>query len=110
MMLPLYYLYLEANEEVRKRMAQIKNRFKVLLAQKELRDGRKYTYESIQQQTGVSPTTLSNYARGTVTRFDEPTLVALCNFLDCELAELIEYPPDLSQQDMASPEMATAIG
>lgn len=89
-------------------MAQIRNRFKILLAQKELQDGQKYTYDDIRQLTGISPTTLSNYAQGTVTRFDEPTLVALCNFFECELAELIEYPPDLSQQNTLSPVMAAA--
>lgn len=91
-------------------MAQIRNRFKILLAQKESRDGRSYTYDDIRLMTNISPTTLSNYARGTVTRFDESTLVSLCKFLECELAELIEYPPDLSQQDMALPAMVTAIG
>jgi len=91
-------------------MAQIRNRFKILLAQKESRDGRSYTYDDIRMLTNISPTTLSNYARGTVTRFDESTLVSLCKFLECELAELIEYPPDLSQQDMALPVMVAAIG
>lgn len=89
-------------------MAQIRNRFKILLAQKELQDGQKYTYDDIRQLTGISPTTLSNYAQGTVTRFDEPTLVSLCNFFECELAELIEYPPDLSQQNTLSPVIAAA--
>lgn len=89
-------------------MAQIRNRFKILLAQKELVDGRSYTYDDIRKLTGISPTTLSNYAQGTVTRFDEPTLVALCKFFDCELAELIEYPPDQSQQNALLPAMAAA--
>lgn len=96
-------------EEVRKRMAQIRNRFRVLLAQKELRDGRRYTYEDIYQATGIGPGTLSSYAKNTVTRFDERTLIALCDFLECELAELIEYPPDQSQQNL-SPLMVAAIG
>ena len=82
-------------------MALIRNRFKILLTQKETRDGRKYTYDDIREAKGISPTTLSNYARGTVTRFDEPTLVALCEFFECELAELIEYPPDQSQQNIS---------
>lgn len=91
-------------------MALIRNRFKILLAQKEAVEERKYTYEDIRQATGISPTTLSNYAQGTVTRFDEPTLVALCKFFGCELAELIEYPPDQSQQSTLSPVMVTAVG
>lgn len=88
-------------------MAQIKNRFRILLAQKENRDGRRYTYEDIYETTGVGPGTLSSYAKNTVTRFDEKTLVALCDFLGCELAELIEYPPDQSQQSMLRPAVLT---
>jgi len=90
-------------------MAQITNRFRILLAQKELRDGRRYTYDDIYEATGIGPGTLSSYAKNTVTRFDEKTLVSLCNFLECELAELIEYPPAQSQQNSLSP-LAAAIG
>ena len=99
------------HEEVRQRMAQIRNRFKILLAQKEAADGRKYTYDDIRGLTGVSPTTLSNYAQGNVTRFDEPTLVALCNWFGCELAELIEYTPAQSQQNtLTSCVIEAAVG
>lgn len=89
-------------------MAQINNRFNILLAQKINRDNRKYTYEDISEATGVSPTTLSAYSQGKVRRFDEVTLVALCKFFECELAELIEYPPDQSQQSTGAPIMLTA--
>lgn len=90
-------------------MAQIRNRFRILLAQKELRDDRRYTYDDIYEATGIGPGTLSSYAKNTVTRFDEKTLIALCDFLECELAELIEYPPVQSQQNSLSP-LAAAIG
>ena len=91
-------------------MALIRNRFKILLAQKETRDGRKYTYDDIRAATKISPTTLSNYAQGEVSRFDDKTLVALCNFFECELAELIEYPPDQSQQNTSLLTVAAVIG
>lgn len=90
-------------------MAQIRNRFRILLAQKELRDDRRYTYDDIYEATGIGPGTLSSYAKNTVTRFDEKTLIALCDFLECELAELIEYPSVQSQQNSLSP-LAAAIG
>jgi len=90
-------------------MARIKNRFRILLAQKESRDGRRYTYDDIYQATGIGPGTLSSYAKGSVTRFDQETLIKLCDFLECDLAELIEYPPDQSQQN-SSPLRMTAVG
>ena len=79
--------------------SQIRNRFKILLAQKEARDGRNYTYNDISQATGIAPNTLSAYANQSVSRFDESILVRLCEFFDCTLAELLEYPPVTSQQN-----------
>ena len=87
-------------------MAQIRNRFKVLLAQKELRDGREYTYEDISQVTGLSTTTITSYAKGRVSRFDTSTLVALCDWFECNLSELIEYPPDKCQENSFVPAFA----
>ena len=83
-------------------VADIRNRFRILLAQKETRDGRSYTYEDIQSATGISPTTLASYAKGRVTRFDSKTLKTLCDFFDCELSELLEYPPVTRQQEAAA--------
>lgn len=87
-------------------MAEIRNRFKILLAQKEARDGVSYTYEDIQAATGISPNTLTSYAKGRVTRFDAVTLIKLCDWLECDLGDLLIYPPEMSQQGfhaMASP-------
>lgn len=81
-------------------MAKVRNRFRVLLAQKEMRDGRNYTYDDIAAATGLSKTTITAYVNGRVSRFDESTLIAVCTWLDCSLAELIEYPPVMSQQSI----------
>lgn len=88
-------------------MAKVRNRFKILLAQKETRDNRSYTYEDIQKATGISPTTLASYAKGRVSRFDEKTIIALCDWLECDLGDLIEYPPVQSQQDQQVALVAT---
>ena len=74
-------------------MSNIRNRFKILLAQKEVRDGRDYTYIDINEATGIAPNTISNYAKNRVTRFDSVTLMKLCDFLECDLADLLIYPP-----------------
>lgn len=87
-------------------MAKVRNRFKILLAQKEARDDRSYTYEDIYEATGISPTTLTNYAQGRVARFDETTLVKLCDWLDCDLSDLLVYPPEASQQGLSPAAMA----
>lgn len=89
-------------------MATVRNRFKILLAQKEARDERSYTYEEIYAVTGISPTTLTSYAQGRVARFDSSTLTKLCDWLECELSDLLVYPPVMSQQDLRSAPMAVA--
>ena len=78
---------------------QVRNRFKILLAQKEMTDGRNYTYEDIYQETGIAPNTLTSYAQGRVERFDGTVLARLCDFFDCEISDLLEYPPVTRQQD-----------
>lgn len=88
-------------------MSKIRNRFEILLAEKQLRDERQYTYEDIHAATGISPNTLTAYVKQRVTRFDNRTVTALCNWLDCDLSELLEYPPEKSQQNSGSRSLAT---
>lgn len=78
----------------------IRNRFKILLAQKELNDGRDYTYNDISETTGLSTRTIMQYAKGRISRFDESSLVALCDWFECDLSELIQYPPVKSRQTL----------
>ncbi len=69
-------------------------RFKVLLAEKELRDGRKYTYSEVRDLTGVATSTLTDWARGDVKYVALSTLAALCVFFECGTADLLEFIPD----------------
>lgn len=89
-------------------MTKIRNRFKILLAQKEAVDGRSYTYDDIYNYTGISPNTLTSYAKGRVSRYDEKTLMALCDWLDCGIADLLVYPQEMSQQSSLALQMAAA--
>ena len=72
--------------------------FKVLLAEKELRDGRKYTYRDIEQATGVNKNTIGLWIGGKVQRFDAPTLEALCTYLDCTVGDLLVLRKDANQE------------
>jgi putative transcriptional regulator len=72
----------------------IQNRLKVLIAQKEISEGRKLTYRTISKETGVSTSTLTAYAKQEVNRFDASTLEALCAFFDCQPGDLLEYVPE----------------
>jgi len=75
----------------------ITNRFKVLLAEKEIRDGRNWSYRAIHEVTGVATRSLSEYAQNKVTRFDAVTLDGLCTFFECQVGDLLIHtlpPPD----------------
>lgn len=89
-------------------MAQITNRFKMLLAQIEAETGVRPTYEDVQKETGIAISTLSSYGRGTVTRYDEKTVMALVDFFNKRLeggvtvGDLLEYPPENGQDKTAT--------
>jgi putative transcriptional regulator len=70
------------------------NRFRLLLAEKEMREKRHIPLTEVKRQTGIAWTTLQSWANNDVTRFDAPVIAALCDFLDCEVGDLIQYNKD----------------
>ena len=72
----------------------ITNRFKILLAEKETRDRRNWSYREISRETGVAPNSLSDYARNRVQRFDAVTLDAMCTFFECSVGDLLVHTPE----------------
>ncbi len=72
----------------------IQNRLKVLLAEKELREGRKLTYRTVAQETGLAIDTLTAYMTQRVNRFDKSTLETFCQYLSCDVGDLLKYSPD----------------
>lgn len=67
----------------------LKNRFKILLAEKEMKEGRRLTYRTIAAETGLSTNTLTKYANQKVSSFDADTVAALCQYFGCSPGELI---------------------
>ena len=62
---------------------------------KELCEAENLTQKDLAARTGLSPTTVGSYYRGTVTRFDKETLESLAIFLNLEsISELIEFIND----------------
>jgi len=72
-------------------MVRITSRFKVLLAEKELRDKRSYTMRDVAKATGVSIYTITALANNTLREFPLEALGAVCGFLDCTTGDLLEY-------------------
>jgi putative transcriptional regulator len=72
----------------------IQNRLKVLLAEKELRENRKLTYRTVAAETGLAIDTLTAYMTQRVNRFDKSTLETLCDYLYCDVGDLLSYSKD----------------
>ncbi len=72
----------------------IYNRLKILIAQKEFREGRKLPYRVIAEETGVSTTTLTAYISQKVNRFDAPTLDAFCRYFGCQPGDILVWADD----------------
>ena len=75
----------------------IQNRLKVLLAEKELRENRKLTYRAVAKDTGLAIGTLTEYMTQRVKRFDKSTLETLCEYLACDIGDLLSYSADQPQ-------------
>ena len=70
---------------------KVYNKFKILLAQKEINENRRIAYEEIKNATGIAASTLSGWATNSVKRYDADTIAALCEYLDCGVGDLIVY-------------------
>lgn len=71
------------------RNKKIVSHFKVLLAEKEVREGRKLTYDVINQETGIHKNALTGYANDTIKRFDRDVIERLCDYFACDIGDLL---------------------
>jgi putative transcriptional regulator len=78
----------------------IYNKLKILIAEKEFREGRKLTYRTISKETGISTTTLTKYINqgGGI---DAGTLEKLCEYFDCQPGDLLIYSADSPKEKTA---------
>ncbi|MDX1992159.1 MAG: helix-turn-helix transcriptional regulator [bacterium] len=70
-------------------MAKIRVRFLELVAQKEIKIGRRIRANEIAMVTGVNAATVSRWLKNDVTKFEAPVLVAFCRYFGCEIGDLL---------------------
>jgi putative transcriptional regulator len=70
---------------------KVYNQFKILLAQKEIKESRRIPYEEIKLKTGMAMSTISAWSTNTITRYDANTIASLCEYFNCDVGELIVY-------------------
>lgn len=80
----------------------IKNRLKILIAEKEHRESRRLTYRLIAAESGISTSTLTAYMGQTVESYAASTLNALCAYLDCQPGDILTYLPDTEPAGIAN--------
>ena len=66
----------------------IKFKVKVMLAIREM------TQKELAEQTGIRPPTVSSICTGAVKHLPVDALDKICNVLNCQPADLMEYIPD----------------
>jgi DNA-binding Xre family transcriptional regulator len=70
---------------------KIVSRFRVLLAKKAELEGRNISLKEVERKTGITWTSLRLWANNKVKRFDAPVIIALCDYLNCEIKDLLVY-------------------
>lgn len=67
----------------------ITNRFLSLLSEKEKKEQRHIPLLEVHNKTGINWRTLQSWSNNKVTRFDSSILIALCEYFDCNIEDLI---------------------
>lgn len=83
-----------ARNDTRCTMPRVENRFEELLAEKRRQDRKNWSYREIAEVTGISPSTLTRFARQRHEQFDAGTLAKLCEFLGCTVGDLLVLVKD----------------
>jgi putative transcriptional regulator len=71
----------------------IRNRLKVLIAEKELKEGRKLPLLTVSREIGIPYKTINSWQKNKVQRFDADIIKKMCSYFNIEpggLLELIE--------------------
>ena len=67
---------------------------RVVITLEEYRRARNISKNKIVQGDNVQRTQLQNYCNNKVARVDLDVLARICNFLDCELSDIMRYEKD----------------
>ena len=66
----------------------------IIITLEEYRKAHGVSKYSIIKNCGVSATQLNSYCNNKISRVDLPVLARICDYLGCEVSDLLEYVPD----------------
>ncbi len=67
---------------------------KIIITLEQYRKENDISKYKIIKNCGVSATQLNSYCNNQVTRVDLPVLARICDYLGCEIGNLLEYVPE----------------
>lgn len=79
-------------------MAEIKNRFGELLERKKRRDGRSYTRRELEDELGISRTSIDNILNNQSQRYDMRIVGIIIEWLDVDITEFFVQEDDDSKE------------
>ncbi len=88
-------------------MKIVQNRFSELLARKERREKRSISRRQVAHETGLSLSSVQNWATNLVTRYDAEHILVFCQYLDCSPGDLLIIE-DSSVEGQEKPPIAAA--
>jgi putative transcriptional regulator len=68
---------------------RIVSRLPMLMAQKQMRENRKINAVTVARETGLSRPTIANWIRSDLKRFEEETIIILCQYFECGIGDLL---------------------
>ncbi len=66
----------------------------IIITLEDYRKAHNISKYSIIKNCGVSATQLNSYCNNKISRVDLPVLARICDYLGCEVGDLLEYVPD----------------
>ncbi len=89
-------------EKVKQLVGKVHSKFLTLLWEKEQRENRRIKAIEIARATNLTPTTVGNWMRDDVTKFDAHVLEAFCAYFDCNIGDLLDIVPESPANDASN--------
>jgi putative transcriptional regulator len=70
---------------------KMRNRFLILLTDKERRENRRIKQNEIADAIGISPHTVKSWVQNDVTKYEAPIVERICDYFDCDLTDLLYF-------------------
>ena len=67
----------------------MQSRLRLIIAEKELRDGRRWSLRTIAEESGANISTVQRLMNNTIKRIPTDELSALCRWLDCDVGDIL---------------------